>query len=107
METVTDPQGRVVVMDEAGMQHALENHGFLIGFGVIIDVVQAPDEIYVSGRVLGRIVYVRYNAIQTKNHVLIVEVVAGPDGDRYRVITAYATDKLHGVGGGPIYAARG
>ncbi len=44
MTRVTDPQGRVFFLDDQRLQHALENHGFLIGFGVIADVVQSPDD---------------------------------------------------------------
>ncbi|PSR32838.1 MAG: hypothetical protein C7B44_15075 [Sulfobacillus thermosulfidooxidans] len=98
-----DPLGHKVVLDDDASTHAAEGHGNLVGFGVIEDTVQDPDEIYRSSRSMTRIVYVRYNLVETKAAKLIVEAVAETSISPYRVITAYVTNKAHGIEGEPLY----
>ena len=100
---LVDPLGHIVVLTDEASYHAALGHGALVGFGVIEETVQNPDAIYRSARSPTRIVYVRYNLIETVNTKLIVEAVADTSGTPYHIVTAYVTDKLHGVEGDPIY----
>ena len=100
---LTDPLGHLVLLSQEASDHASQGHGNFVGFGVIEDTIQYPDEIYRSSHSMSRIVYVRYNLVETARIKLIVETVAETEISPYKVITTYVTDRLHGVQGGPIY----
>ena len=48
-------------------------------------------------------VHGQYTLVETMMTKLIVEAVAETAVSPYKVVTAYVTDKLHGVEGEPLY----
>ncbi|AEW04670.1 hypothetical protein Sulac_1170 [Sulfobacillus acidophilus DSM 10332] len=62
-----------------------------------------PMPFILSSHYSDRWIYVRFNAIQKQNKILLVEVVADARTQPHYVVTAYVTDYLHGVREDPIY----